>query len=402
VTPQHKDTKQQDNLIDTSQGDKFVLLPTTYILKSHDHIDDATALTDKIKVPVEIVSSAILRTDKQDNPSFKTVHRSSSKNIVKASYYDDDKSKPMVFIKCIPTPKNPLARIIQYSNVNKDKTNYCIHLESKLKKDSTYKISQLTDSSKVSVKSTRSKNSCKRASSKRSVSCRKPKPEVIHHFLPDCKHPNLKIDILFFPKDPPSPITDRYKSDSFHPFEIPSSLKKLSRKQISPSNCHSVRSATKDVYSDFFPTKILALDAKSSSIEKCMIQKHLPSKQIQRTEVAQIEFAKPDKAPACQKLAVASKRPCLTPEISGYTSDLPTSQELFRRYGKDIPIYQLEKYETCRLKRNGLQDECIPPLIQAILRREEQQGVLDKCSKGKQNVDQKRMGESMIQLNFCI
>ncbi|KYN13695.1 hypothetical protein ALC57_14096 [Trachymyrmex cornetzi] len=351
--------------------------------------------------------------------SSKIVHRSSSKKIVKASYYDDDKSskQTMIFIKSIPAPKGPLTRVIQCSTkISKDKTNYCIHLESKLKKDSAYKIIQPTDSSKISVKKT--KISCKGALSKQSVSRRKSKSEVTRRSLPDCKlarsdKADLKIDILFFPemKDPLSHITCK---NGFDPFEIPSSLKKFSRrykKQICSSSCYQpVRSATKDVCSDFFPTKVLALHAKSSPTERCTMQKRLdsqrlqrlPSKQILRSEVTQIEYAKSDKASACQKSAVAFRRACLTPEISGDTSHLPSSQELLTRYGKNIPIYQLERYEACRSKRNGLQDECIPPLLQAILKKEEQQRTLDKCSKGEQKVDQNRMGESMNPIKFLL
>ncbi|KYQ56588.1 hypothetical protein ALC60_04443 [Trachymyrmex zeteki] len=216
-------------------------------------------------------------------------------------------------------------------------------------------------------------------------------------------------------KDPLSHIT---RKNGLDPFEIPSSLKKLSRRYkkriCSASCCQPVRSATKDVCSDFFRTKALALDTKSSSKERCTMQKRLegqrlqrlPSEQILRTEITRIESAKSDKASACQKSAVAFRRACLTPEISGDTSRLPSSQELLTRYGKDIPVYQLERYEACRSKRNGLQDECIPPLLRAILKKEEQKRTLDKCSKKReQNVDQldqNRMGESMNPIQFLL
>lgn len=430
MTPRRKDIKQQVSSIDTSQlrNDKFILLPTTYILKSYDHINDSTALTDKVRVPIKTASSTILKTDKHEkqlgHSSSKILHCSSSKNILKTSYCDDDKSskQPMIFIKCITAPKGPLARAIQCSTkISKDKTNYCIHLESKLKKDSSYKSIQSTDSSKK-IFDKKTKVSCKGALSKQSVSRRKLKPEVIHHSPPDCKlarpdKADLKIDILFLPemKDPLSHIT---RKNGLDPFEIPSSLKKLSRRYkkriCSASCCQPVRSATKDVCSDFFRTKALALDTKSSSKERCTMQKRLegqrlqrlPSEQILRTEITRIESAKSDKASACQKSAVAFRRACLTPEISGDTSRLPSSQELLTRYGKDIPVYQLERYEACRSKRNGLQDECIPPLLRAILKKEEQKRTLDKCSKKReQNVDQldqNRMGESMNPIQFLL
>ncbi|KYN45425.1 hypothetical protein ALC56_00119 [Trachymyrmex septentrionalis] len=335
VTPQRsKYAKQQDSSIDTSQfgRDKFILLPATYILK-----------TDKHK-------------KQHDDCCSKIARRLSSKNI--ASCRDDDRSskQPMLFIKCTPAPKGP--RITQCSTkISKDKTNYSIHLESQLKKGSAYKISRSTDSSKSCVK--KPMIPCKGALSKR-----KSKPEVTPGKA------DLKIDILFSSemKDPLSRATCK---DGFDPFK-PSSLKKLSRdkKQICSSGCCQ---------------PVLALDAKPSPIERCTMQKRLdsqrlPSKQILRAEIVQIESAKSDKALPCQKSAL--KR---APEISRDTLDLPSLQELIARYGNDIPIYQLEKYEACRNKRNGLQDECIPPLLRAILKREEQERTLEKCSKGEQS-----------------
>ncbi|XP_018392441.1 PREDICTED: uncharacterized protein LOC108771607 isoform X2 [Cyphomyrmex costatus] len=425
MIPRREDIKQQFSSTDFSQigSDKFILLPATNILKFHNHIDDSTALTGRVKVPVKTVSSAILKTDKHEKQlggsSSKTLHCPSSKNILKASYYDDDKlsTQPMIFIKCI-TPKGPLARIIHCSTkTSKDKTNYCIHLESKLKKDNSCKIIQSIDSTKK-ISDKKTKVPCQRALSKQSVSrFRKSKPEVTHHSPPDCElarpdKADLKIDILFFPemKDVLSRITHKNGLD---PFELPSSVKKLSKKykKCSASCCQSVRSISKDVCSDFFRTKALALDAKSLPIERCTMQKRLndqrlqrlPSEQILRTEVTRIESAKSDKVPTCQKSAVAFRRACLKPKISGDTSRLPSSQELLARYGKDfIPIYQLERYEACRTKRNGLQDECVPPLLRTILEKEEQQRTLDKCSKGKQNVDQKRMSESMDPIKFLL
>ncbi|TGZ53569.1 uncharacterized protein [Temnothorax longispinosus] len=419
VTPRCKDVKQRVSSIDIcshcSQNrtiDKFVLLPASYILS---HIDDSVTLADKIK-PLKTVSSTILKFDKNekqlDDSTSKILRCSSSKNILRASYCDDKLSKqPATFVECTTTSKVPLARVIQCSTKTNegDGTNYCIYLGSKVKKGSSHKIIQpVTESAKKAISDKKTRVSSERALSERSIPCRKPKPEVTH-CSPDSElaypgRSDLKIDILLCPeiKDPLSQIT---RKNGLDPSDIPSSSKKPSRRykrRVCSASCYQpVRPATKDVCSNFLRAKSSASDAKSSPIQICTTQKRLDdqrlqrlaSEQILRTEVTRIESAKSDKASACQRSAVAYKRACLIPEkVSEDTSRLPSSQELLARYKEYIPAYQLERYETCRSKRNGLQDECIPLLLRTILKKEEQRRTLDKCIERERNIDQ--LGQS--------
>lgn len=232
------------------------------------------------------------------------------------------------------------------------------------------------------------------ALSERSVPCRKSKPEVMHRSPPDYElacpgRADLKIDISLFPemKDPLSQVT---RKDGRDPSEISCSLKKPS-KRYKRQSCK---------------------DAKSSPIEIRMTQIRLDdqqrlqrsaSKHMLRTEIMRIESAKSDKASVCQKSMVLKHTSLIPEKISGDIPRLSSSQELLARYKKYIPAYQLEKYEACRSKRNGLQDECIPPLLRAILKKEEQQRTLGKCTKVReQNVDQSEMSESINQTEFVL
>jgi len=396
-----------------------MILPKSYSLK-YDRTDDSVALAGKVKLPVKIASSAILEIDKKqkrlDDSSSKILCCSSSKNILRASYSHDKLPKePVTFIECMTTPKGPLARVTRCSTKTKegDKTNYCIHLESKLKKDSSHKIIQPVIDSKRMILDQKARISGERTLSERSISCRKSKP-MTHRSPPDCElacpgKADLKIDILLFPKTKDS-LSQITRKNGLDPSEILSSLKKSSKKykrRICPASCcQPVRSVTKDVSSDFLHMKSLALDAKSP-IEICATQKRFDDQRLQRlasekmlrTEVVRIEPAKSDKASACQKSAF--KYACLIPKkVSRDTLRLPSSQELLERYKEYIPDYQLEKYEACRSRRNGLQDECIPPLLRTILRQEEQRR-MDKCSKRNvDQLDQSGMSKSMNQTEF--
>ncbi|XP_011697616.1 PREDICTED: uncharacterized protein LOC105455757 isoform X1 [Wasmannia auropunctata] len=399
MKPRRKDVKQRGSADVCSQkSDKFILLPASCTLKSHDRIDDSITLTGKIKIPIKTVSSAILKIDKSKkrlDDSSSRILRSLSKNILRASHYDDKSAKqPLTVIKYFTMPKDSLARDTRCPSKTSEsgRVNYRIHLESKLKKDSSCKIIQpVTDSKRmISDKKSRvcDKRSSHRALSKLSVSRRKSKPEVTRS-PPDCKvarpgRADLKIDILFFPetRDPLSQITR--KNGLVDPSEIPCSTKKLSgkyKRQICPvSCCQPVQPAIKDVCSEFPRAKSLALDAKSSSTE-------MSSEKILRAEVTRIKSAKWDRKSTCQKPAVPFRRACSPEKISEDITRLrePSSRELFTRYKGYIPIYQLERYEACRSKRNGLQDECIPPLLRSILQKEKQQRT-GKCF--KRNVDQ--------------
>lgn len=124
------------------------------------------------------------------------------------------------------------------------------------------------------------------------------------------------------------------------------------------------------------------------------------SEQMLRTEVTRRESAKSDKASVCQRSAVAFRRACLIPErVSEETSRSSSSQELLARYKEHIPAYQLERYEICRSKRNGLQDECIPPLLRTILKKEEQRRELDKCIERERTIDQLGQIETSESMN---
>lgn len=395
MTSQRKDVKQRAGSICSQKRmtDKF-LHPASYILKSRDSTDDLKIALPG-KVPIKTISSEILKIDKSEKQlgSSKILHCPSSKNFLRAAFCVDKSPKqPMAFIECMTTPKGPLARIIQCSKTSKDR-------ETKLKKGSSYRIIQLvTDPAERAIPDQKARVSSGRALSERSVSCRKSKPEVTYRSPPDCKlarpdRADLKIDISLFPKmkDPLSQVT---RKEGLDPSEISYSLKKSSsryKRRIYPvSYCQPVRrSATKDICSDFLHTKSSAPDAKSSPIE-----------------VRMTLSARSDKASVCQKSTIPFRQASLIPErISGDTLRLPSSQELLARYKKYIPAYQLERYEACRSKRNGLQDECIPPLLRAILKKEEQQRTLDKCIKRERNVDQlgqNGTNESMSQTKILL
>lgn len=204
-------------------------------------------------------------------------------------------------------------------------------------------------------------------------------------------------------KDPFSQII---RKNGLAPSEILNSLKKSSKRykrRIRPvSSYQPVRPATKDVCSYFLHTK--SSYTKPSPIEICT-QKYfddqrLVSEQMLRTEVTRRESAKSDKTSVCQRSEVPLRRACLIPErISEETSRLPSSQELLVRYKEYIPAYQLERYEICRSKRNGLQDECIPPFLRAILKKEEQRRTLDKCIERERNIDQLGQSETSESMN---
>lgn len=423
MTLRREDVKQRDSSIDMRSRkrmtDKFILLPASCILKPHDRIDDSV-FVGKVKVPVKIISSAILKFDKnekqRDDLSSKILRCSSSKDILKSSYCDKLPKQPLTFIECITTSKSPLAKVTQCSTKTNesDGINYCIYLRSKAKKDSSCKIQPVIDSVERTIFDKKMRVSSERALSERSVSCRKSKPEVIHCSSPDYKlvcpdRADLKINISLFPqmKDPLSQITHKHSLD---PVETVSSLKKPLRKykrRIYPASCcQPVRSATKNICSDFSHAKSSSSDAKSLSIEIYAVQKRPGGQQLQRlaekmlpTEVMRIESAKSDKVSACQRSAVAFRRACFIPEkVCGETLRLPSSQDLLARYKKfNIPAYQLERYKICRSKRNGLQDECIPRLLRTILQKEEQRQVLDKCI--ERNIDHQSGTSQSINLN---
>lgn len=270
-------------------------------------------------------------------------------------------------------------------------------------------IPPVADSAKRTISDQKTRVSSDRALSERSVPCRKTKPEMTLYSSPDCKpacpeRADLKIDILRCPKmkDPLSQITRKNSLDSFEVSSLKKPLSKYKRR-ICSASYQPVRPATKDVSSDFFHTKKSSSDIKFSPIETCM-QKCLDDQRFQRlsseqrTEVTRLESAKSDKVSPCQKSAVAFRPADLIPEkVSEKTLHLPSSPDLLARYKKYIPAYQLERYESCRSKRNGLQDECIPPLLRAILKEEEQRRTLDKCIERGENIDQLDQSESTNQ-----
>ncbi|XP_039315138.1 uncharacterized protein LOC105201574 isoform X2 [Solenopsis invicta] len=413
MTPRREDVKQRIDSSDIcsqkQMTDKFVLLPAFCTLKSQDPIDDA-ARAGKMKVPVQVVAPAILEIDKSekqlDTSTFKVLTCSSSKNYLRAPYRNEKSPKPMTFIECTTTPKGPLARITQCSSkATEEGINYYIHLGSKLgKKDSSRKISQpVTDPAKriIAAKKT---SSSKRILSGQGIPCQDSKLEGTPRSPPDreCSgKADLKIDISLHPKmkDPLSQITRK------NGLEDPSSLKKVSRtskRRIGPSSCQPIQPA-KDIYSDFLYIKSSTPDAVSLPIEICMTRKRLDDQQLQRLTSEQmlrtkrIDSKKSDKVSPCQRSAVASGRACLIPERVSEDTSL-SSHELLASYKNHIPAYQLERYEACRTKRNGLQDECIPPFLRTILKKEEFKRTSDKCTERKQTVDKLEQSEMTIKI----
>ncbi|XP_028050069.1 uncharacterized protein LOC105834663 [Monomorium pharaonis] len=380
MASQRKDVKKQrvrpSDSCQKRTTDKFIF-PTACTLKSYDPTDGSLALADKVQI-----ASSILGADKDkkqlDSSSKMLAKCSSSKNILKEFYCGGKSSKqPMTFIECATTPKGPLTRVTQCSTKTKDGgTNYYIYL-GKSKKDSSHKlIPSVTDSAKRTI--------------------------------PD-KKADLKIDILVLPEMKGSLSQVTRKDGLEIPSEVPYSLKKPSKRsktRIRKTSCQAIQPAAKDS-SDILYAK--SSDAKASPIKICTTQKHLDAQQFQRlaseqrlqTEIKRIEFTKSDKAAACQRSAVAPRRTCLTPDrVSEDTLRLPSAQELRARYKGYIPAYQLERYEACRIKRNGLQDECIPPLLRNLLKKEEEQRILEKCSKRERKVDQLCQSGMTIQIRM--
>lgn len=336
MTSRREDIKQQSGSVDICSrnqiADKFILLPISNILKSQDYADDSVALTDKITI--EAVSSPILKIDRDEKQSDDTklpkiVYFPTSKKILETSYCDDkSRNQPVIFIECAATPCEDPASDIQCS------TNT----------DVSWQKSKVTSSP------------------------------------PDCKFacPDQKIDISSEIREPFSQITCRNDLDSS---EISSSSKKFKRRICPARCCQPVRqSAIREVCKDFFHAKSSASDAISSptcvgkddrSFDE---QLQCPtSERMVRTDVTRRESAKSDKASACQRSTISFKRACLIPErISKDTPRLSSSQELLARYKEHIPIHLLERYEICRSKRNGLQDECALPFLQGLLKKEEE------------------------------
>lgn len=109
------------------------------------------------------------------------------------------------------------------------------------------------------------------------------------------------------------------------------------------------------------------------------------SERTLRVEVAQVEPANSDKASVCQRSARAVGRARLIPEekVRGDTPSPPPPQELLLARCKNIPAYQLERYEARRSKRNGLQDEYVPPLLRSVLEKDE--SAMNVCIKIQQD-----------------
>lgn len=103
------------------------------------------------------------------------------------------------------------------------------------------------------------------------------------------------------------------------------------------------------------------------------------SGQMLGAEVARLESAKSNKASACRRSETASGRACLIPrKVPEDTPRSLGSRESLAHQEMCIPEYQLERYVDCS-KRNGLQDECITPLLRAVSTKGQQEGTLEKC-----------------------
>lgn len=388
MTPRREDVKQRVSSSDMRSQkrttDQFISFPAFCILKAHDRIDDS-ALAVEVKVPVKTVSSETLKFDANEEQL-------------------DDKlpEQPATFSKRITNSRGPSTKVTECSTNEGDGTNYCIYLRSEMKTDSSHKIQPATDPAERPVFDKKTRVSSERALSERSVPRREPKPEITRCSFPDGElarpdRADLKIDILLksFPemKGPLPQITIKKSLD---PLEILSSLKKpLRKRRICPASYQPVRPAAENVCNDFLPTKPSPSEAKSLSIEICVMPKRLDqqlqrlaSEQALRTEIKRIKSAKSDKV--CRRSAEVFKRACFIPEISEETLCLPCSKDSLAGYKKfSIPAYQLDKYEVGRSKRNGLQDES-SPLVRTILQTEEQRLLLDKCIERERKIDQTR------------
>ncbi|XP_070169400.1 uncharacterized protein [Polyergus mexicanus] len=354
MTSRCEGIKQQSGSIDVRSWnrtvDKFILLPASRILKSQDYANDSVALTDKI--PIEAVSTAFLnidRDEKQPDDTFSKI------------VYDRSRNQPVIFIECAATPCEEPASNIQCS------TNTA-------------------------------------------VSCQKSK---LTSSRPDYKFAcsNQKIDISSEIKDPFSQITCRNDLDSSEISSFSKKSLKRFRRRVCPIRCcQPVRqSAIGEACKDFLRAKSSASDAISSPTcvgkdDQRSLDEQLQcpaSERMLPTHVTRVESAKSDKASACQGSAIDFKRACLIPGgISEDTSRLSSSQELLARHKEHIPIHLLERYEICRSKRNGLQDECVLPLLQALLKKEKEGRFLNNCIEYKRNIDrldadQNRISESM-------
>lgn len=338
MTSRCQDMKQRIDSIDVCSRS----LPASHILKSQDCADDSIALTDKL--PKKAVSTVILEIDRGEEESGDAISKVATlKKIVETSYCDDrSRDQSVIFIKCAATPCKDFLSA-QYSD---------------------------TDVSRQKSKATSSPPDCKFACS------------------------DQEIDISSEMDDAFSQITCRKGADSS---EISSSskksLKRFKRRIYPTSCCRPVQQTTiKEACKDFLHAKFSASDATfvgkddKRSLDEQQLQCPV-SERMLRTKVTRVESAKSDKASTCQRSATASRDACLIPgRISEETSPLSSSQDLIARYKKHIPIHLLEKYEICRSRRNGLQDECVLPFLQTIFKKEGR--TWNNCIEHKRSIEQ--------------
>ncbi|XP_067211583.1 uncharacterized protein [Linepithema humile] len=377
-----KDTKQQASSIKICSQDqianKFILLPASYFLKSQDCTDKSVVLAGKVSKTILEVN----RSEEQlDSPISKILYCPLSNKFFE-TFYSDDKTRnqPMILIEHAPTSENPLAT--QCLASTDDKIPYYICLESKLKDDSPGKVIRQVIDATDTISDERTKHFCGQDLSGQGIPCQRTKPEVTCRFPPDkltCRDgADLKIDIspCSRTKDLLSHVPRRNGLDSS---EIRSfSKKELSKKIICPASCCQPvqRSTTKEVCEDSSQSrrKAAVLCVTSSPIkvrtsqDRLDDQRHLQrpvSEQILQTEAARIESAKSAKAFVHQTAAVTHVD--LIPErIFGDAIQLLGSQEPPACYKKHIAAYQPEKrYEVCRSKRNGLQNEYVRRIEQS-------------------------------------
>lgn len=339
MTSRCEDTKQRIDSIDVC----FRNLPASHILKFQDCADDSVALIDKI--PIKAVSTVTLETDKGGEQLGDAISNiaycPTSEKILETSYCDDrSRDQSVIFIKCAPC-KDLLSSVTRYS------TN--------------------TDVSRQKSKVTSSPADCKFARS------------------------DQKIDIS---PEIDDAISQKTYRNSVDPSEISSSSKKFLKgfkRRICPARCcQPVRqTAIKGVCEDFFHAKSSVSDATliGKDDQRSLAEQQLQcpvSERMLQTEVARV---KSDKVSTCQRSAFTDA--CLIPgRISEETSRLSSSQELLARYKKHIPIHLLERYEICRSKRNGLQDECVLPFLQTFLKKEKQRRTLENCTEHKRSIEQ--------------
>lgn len=349
-----EDIKQRTSSIDVCSrdkiADKVILLPASYILKFQDCTDDSVA-PDEIEA-VFTASREIDRSKKQLEET--KIYCPTSKTNLETSYCDDrSRNRPVIFIDCALKPsKQSSANVIQ-----------CSSKTAVLRQNS-----EVTDS-----------RDCEFARSEREMDI---SSEIKVPFSQTtCTNYPDSSEMSSFSKKSSRGSRTRICPASFYQPARQSAIKESPRKDFLRAKSSSASVATSS-------STLVGTDDQQSLDEE--LERPEASKRMPRAE-----SAKSHKAAACRRSATAFRQARLTPRrIPRDTSRLSDSQELLARYRERISVHQLERYESYRSKRNGLQDECaLPPFLRTVLKKEGQRRTLDKCiERGVDRLDEDRDG----------